>query len=101
MDRKGLVARVLAKAEKYWGYTRWIDDQETVQRIRELSAKLKRRARAIAKPTERRIRRRARELWEQAGRPAGRDLEFWFKAEQEFREAEDIANKYDPSGGNG
>ena len=101
MDRKGLVARVLAKAEKYWGYTRWIDDQETVQRIRELSAKLKRRARAIAKPTERRIRRRARELWEQAGRPPGRDLEFWLQAEQEFREAEDIANKYDPSGGDG
>jgi hypothetical protein len=53
---QGLVARALAKAEKYWGYTRWIDDNDTVQRIRELSAKLKRRARAIAKPTERRIR---------------------------------------------
>jgi hypothetical protein len=101
MDCKGLVVRVLAKAEKYWGYTRWIDDQETVQRIGELSAKLKRRARAIAKPTERRIRRRARELWEQAGWPNGRDLEFWLQAEQEFREAEDIANKYDPSGSDG
>lgn len=99
MDRKGLVARVLAKAEKYLGYTRWIDDQQTVQRIRELSAQLKRRARAIAKPTERRIRRRAKELWEQAERPSGRDLEFWLQAEQEFREAEDIAKRYDSSGG--
>jgi Protein of unknown function (DUF2934) len=97
MDRKGLVARALAKAEKYCGFTRWIDDEETVQRVLELSAKLKRRARAIAKPTERRIRRRAKELWEQAGRPAGRDLEFWLQAEQEFREAEDIANKHDSS----
>jgi Protein of unknown function (DUF2934) len=97
MDRKGLVARALAKAEKYCGFTRWIDDEETVQRVIELSAKLKRRARAIAKPTERRIRRRAKELWEQAGRPAGRDLEFWLQAEQEFREAEDIANKHDSS----
>jgi hypothetical protein len=101
MDRKGLVARVLAKAEKYRGYTRWIDDEETVQQVLELSAKLKRRARAIAKPTERRIRRRAEELWEQAGRPTGRDLEFWLKAEQEFRKAEDIANKYDSPGGDG
>jgi hypothetical protein len=97
MDRKGLVARALAKAEKYCGFTRWIDDEETVQRVIELSAKLKRRARAIAKPTERRIRRRAKELWEQAGRPTGRDLEFWLQAEQEFREAEDIANKHDSS----
>jgi|SRR5438046_1016203 Protein of unknown function (DUF2934) len=97
MDRKGLVARALAKAEKYCGFTRWIDDEETVERVLELSAKLKRRARAIAKPTERRIRRRAKELWEQAGRPAGRDLEFWLQAEQEFREAEDIANKHDSS----
>jgi hypothetical protein len=97
MDRKGLVARALAKAEKYCGFTRWIDDQETVQRVLELSAKLERRARAIAKPTERRIRRRAKELWEQAGRPTGRDLEFWLQAEQEFREAEDIANKHDSS----
>jgi hypothetical protein len=97
MDRKGLVTRALAKAEKYWSYTRWIDDQVTVQRIRELSVKLKRRARAITKPTERRVRRRAKELWRQAGCPAGRDLEFWLKAEQEFREAEDIANKHDSS----
>jgi hypothetical protein len=97
MDRKGLVTRALAKAEKYRSYTRWIDDQVTVQRIRELSVKLKRRARAIAKPTERRVRRRAKELWGQAGCPTGRDLEFWLKAEQEFREAEDIANKHDSS----
>jgi hypothetical protein len=97
MDRKGLVARALAKAEKYCGFTRWIDDEETVQRVLELSAKLKRRARAIAKPTERRIRRRAKELWGQAGRPAGRDWEFWLQAEQEFREAEDIGNKHDSS----
>jgi endo-beta-N-acetylglucosaminidase D len=51
MDRKGLIARALAKAEKYYGFTRWIGDQETVQRILELTAKLRRRARAIARPT--------------------------------------------------
>ena len=102
MDRKGLVvARAFAKAKKYRRFTRWIDDQQTVQQALDLSAKLKRRARAIAKPTERRIRRRAKALWEQAGRPTGRDLEFWLEAEREFREAEDIANKYDSADGDG
>ena len=28
---------------------------------------------------------RARQLWEEAGRPAGRDEEFWLRAEQELR----------------
>jgi hypothetical protein len=92
MDRKGLVARTLAKAEKYYSFARWVD-QETAQRIVDLSAKLQRRARAIARPTENRVRRRARELWEQSGRPSGRDLEFWLQAEREFREAEDIATR--------
>ena len=101
MDRKGLVARAFAKAKKYRRFARWIDDQETVQQALDLSAKLKRRARMIAKPTERRIRRRAKQLWEQAGRPTGRDLEFWLEAEREFRETEDIAKKYDSPGGDG
>lgn len=30
-----------------------------------------------------RIRRRAHELWEDAGRPCGRDMEFWQQAETE------------------
>jgi hypothetical protein len=100
MDRKGLIARALAKAEKYYGFTLWIGDQETVQRILELTAKLRRRARAIATPTENRIRRRARALWEESGWPSGRDLEFWLQAEREFQEAEDLAKKHD-SGGDG
>jgi hypothetical protein len=87
-----LIARTLAKAQKYSSFSRWVD-HETAQRILELSAKLKRRARAIARPTENRVRRRARELWEQSGRPTGRDLEFWLQAEGEFREAEDIAKR--------
>ncbi|QOZ71709.1 DUF2934 domain-containing protein [Bradyrhizobium arachidis] len=28
---------------------------------------------------------RARELWEHAGRPVGRDLDFWLEAEREMR----------------
>src|SRR5215468_10290365 len=32
-----------------------------------------------------RISERAYQLWEQAGRPSGRDLEFWARAEAELR----------------
>jgi hypothetical protein len=36
-------------------------------------------------PTEEQIRVRAHELWEQVGKPEGRDQEFWHLAEQELR----------------
>ena len=32
----------------------------------------------------RRITERARQLWEEDGRPAGRDMEYWLKAEEEL-----------------
>jgi hypothetical protein len=93
MDRKQLVSRVLAKASKYRSYAHWISDTETAQRIIELAAKLRRRAGALARPTKNRIRRRAHEIWEENGRPSGRDEEFWFQAEREFREAEELARR--------
>jgi hypothetical protein len=93
MNRKQLVSRLLAKAKKYRSFTRSISDGETVQRIFALSEKLQRRASVLAKPSKNRIRRRAREIWEENGRPSGRDEEFWFQAEREFREAETLAEK--------
>jgi hypothetical protein len=72
---------------------RWVGDRETVQRILALADELIHRARALARPDEANIRRRAREIWKQNGRPAGRDEEFWFQAEREIREAEKIANE--------
>jgi hypothetical protein len=39
----------------------------------------------MAKPSEEEIRKRAHELWEQAGKPEGREDEFWHLAEQELR----------------
>ena len=47
----------------------------------------------LAKPNEEKIRKRAREIWEENNRPVGRDVEFWFQAEREFREAEDLTNE--------
>jgi hypothetical protein len=45
----------------------------------------------MARPHDARIRNRAREIWEEIGRPAGRDLDFWLEAEGEFWEAEKLA----------
>jgi hypothetical protein len=42
----------------------------------------------MQKPTEIQIVRRAYELWEQAGKPEGRDHEFYHLAEQELRDAD-------------
>ena len=33
---------------------------------------------------KRRIQQRARELWEEDGRPEGSDMEYWLKAEEEL-----------------
>jgi hypothetical protein len=41
-------------------------------------------SRPMTKPTEEQIRVRAHELWEQAGKPAGREDEFWHQAEKEL-----------------
>jgi hypothetical protein len=42
----------------------------------------------VARPTEEQIRKRAFELWEQAGKPEGREDEFWRQAERELQGAE-------------
>jgi Protein of unknown function (DUF2934) len=44
----------------------------------------------MAYPTDEEIRARAHRLWEQAGKPEGRDQEFWYQAEQELKEMEDL-----------
>jgi hypothetical protein len=41
-------------------------------------------------PSDERVRVRAHQLWEQAGKPEGRDEEFWLQAENEVREMEDL-----------
>src|ERR1043166_10311363 len=91
MNRKQIVGELLAKADKYRNLARWVTDRLTVPRIFALSVELKQRARALARPDENEIRKRAREIWAEHGRPAGRDLEFWLRAEREFREAEALA----------
>ena len=93
MDRKQLVGSLLAKANKYRNFARWVGDWETAQRISMLAEELKQRARALARPNENRIRKRAREIWEENNRPVERDVEFWLQAEREFREADELAKE--------
>jgi hypothetical protein len=63
-------------------------DQTTYQRLTawvdELRQKLQKRL--AARRSQEEIRARAHELWEQHGRPPGRDVEFWLQAESELRE---------------
>lgn len=66
-----------------------VSDPTTYERlvgwIDELKASLRRRQEA--RRLNHMIRARARELWEQAGRPEGRDVEFWLQAEAEVFDA--------------
>ena len=65
-----------------------IVDPTVVERLSSWAQDLRARLKRIM--GERRIQQeiaaRARELWEQNGRPSGRDLEFWLKAEKEIRD---------------
>jgi hypothetical protein len=93
MDRRQVVSGLLAKANKYREFARWVGDWETAKRISMLAEELKQRARALARPNENRIRKRAREIWEENGQPIGRDEEFWLQAEHEFQEAEKLTKE--------
>jgi Protein of unknown function (DUF2934) len=65
-----------------------ITDQTTYQRlvawIDELRQKLQKRL--AARRLKDKISARAYEIWEQHGRPAGRDEEFWLQAESELKD---------------
>jgi hypothetical protein len=65
-----------------------ISDQTTYERlsawVQELQQKLGQLL--AARRTRQKIRERAYELWQENGRPAARDLEFWLQAESEITE---------------
>ena len=66
-----------------------VTDQTTYQRLKDFIEELRQRLRQrlAARRSKEAIRARARELWEQHGRPSGRDLEFWLQAERELKES--------------
>ena len=63
-----------------------ITDQTTIERLRAWVEDMQQRLRdrLAARRTRQEIEARARELWDQNGRPPGRDLEFWLQAEAEI-----------------
>ena len=67
-----------------------VTDQTTYQRLNAWVSDLKRRLheRLTAKRSKEEIRVRAHQLWEQHGRPVGRDEEFWLQAESEINAGE-------------
>ena len=92
-DQKQIVGSLILKAKKYRSFALSLGAIETARRIVALTHELIQRARVLARPDEAQIRKRAREIWEENGRPAGRDEEFWLQAEREFREAERLTKE--------
>ena len=56
------------------------------------------RRQALDPELRQQIETHARELWREAGRPSGRDLEFWLQAEREIV-YQSIAGEEDPLAG--
>jgi hypothetical protein len=75
IDQASRIASRVNDPTTYQRLTDWID--ELRQRLRD---------RLAARWSREKIRMRAHELWEQHGRPAGRDEEFWLQAESELSE---------------
>jgi Protein of unknown function (DUF2934) len=67
-----------------------ITDQTTIERLRGWVEELRQglQQHSAARRTNDEIKARARELWEQNGCPADRDLEFWLQAESEIKARE-------------
>jgi Protein of unknown function (DUF2934) len=68
-----------------------IGDQTTCQRLKAYVEDLRERLQrhAAMRRSKEEISARARGLWEQHGRPTGRDLDFWLQAERELSAGED------------
>jgi hypothetical protein len=59
-----------------------VRDESTAGRFRRFADELRQRLFRSSRKSQ--ILARAYELWDQAGRPTGRDLDFWLAAEQEL-----------------
>jgi hypothetical protein len=64
-----------------------VSDQTTTQRLKAFANDVRNllQRQLTARRRRREVSARAYELWERAGRPSGRDQEFWFQAEDELK----------------
>lgn len=79
MDERAKLAHQIELATKA---ADGMGDESTARRLRRFADEL--RQKLFPSTRDREIKKRAQELWEHAGRPVGRDLDFWVKAEQEI-----------------
>ena len=65
-----------------------VSDQTTAQRFLAFAQDLRQKLQnwQVARRLKQETRARAYELWDQAGRPSGRDEEFWLTAERNLKE---------------
>jgi predicted NAD-dependent protein-ADP-ribosyltransferase YbiA (DUF1768 family) len=70
------------QAEHYRQLRKQINDPAAVQAICDLAAEFEVTAAELGRRHH--IRERAHEIWAEHGRPEGRDVEFWLKAEREL-----------------
>ena len=61
-----------------------VRDETTGHRFRSFADELRRKLRRMMRRGQ--VRARAYELWEQAGRPTNRELEFWLEAERQLEQ---------------
>jgi hypothetical protein len=59
-------------------------DEPTGQRLRSFARDIRQRLRQLFR--HQRTKARAHQLWEQAGKPQGRDEHFWFEAERQLKD---------------
>src|SRR4029078_644460 len=86
-DDPGDIERKLAQVTRL---SSSITDEPTVGRFRALAEELRQKLQGVlagrkARLEERAIRARANQIWEEHGRPEGRDVEFWLQAEREIK----------------
>jgi len=62
----------------------YVSDETVARRLKQFAEALTRQL--IEMMRRPKVRARAYELWERAGRPPGRDLEFWLDAERQIKE---------------
>lgn len=70
-----------------------VKDETIVHRLQSFAEEMSRK---LLRMTRRgKVRARAYELWEQAGRPADRDLDFWLEAERQIEDEHDEPRRPD------
>jgi Protein of unknown function (DUF2934) len=62
----------------------YVSDETTVRRLKRYAEELRQKLFQMIR--RRKVRARAHQLWQQAGQPPDRDLEFWFEAERQINE---------------